>query len=132
MKMKIKKFNEINEGHFTDNPYIHSRATHAVSDDDIKKVNRSGRKAYIVNRDYELVEMKTKSDVRRSEHKRNHNFPHLVFLSDEKIDSIKGLVKNIGKTEELERQKIKLMFDYVLAFAQKELEGSDEDESEES
>ena len=124
--MKIKRFDQINENKFVDSPYIHGNVVDSITDDDIKKVNRSGRKAYIVNKDYELVEVKSKSDIRKNTYNRNHNFQHVVFLSDNKIDKIQNLINNIGETEELYRKKIKLLFDYVVAFAQKDAEKDEE------
>jgi len=118
--MKIKKFEELNERVITDYAYIHGNNVGIMDDMDFKRVHRSGRKAYIVNHDYDLVEVKTKIDITRS--KRNGNFPHVVFLSDDKIERTQKLIKNTEEVEKLYKKKIKLLFDYVITYAQKDLE----------
>jgi hypothetical protein len=124
----IKKYNEdimdkysVSHNHVTGHSSFPYSKKDILNTDDFKKIHRSGRKVYLVNRKYEIVEVPTISHLKlitREEGvdmKPAVEFQYLLFIPEEKVNKFQDLVTSIGKMKNLYEEKIKLLFDMIRA-----------------
>jgi hypothetical protein len=119
--MKIKKFEELNEGisEFSDRKSFPVKDMYLLTDMDIKRINRDGRKVFYLSSELKFEESNSISHLKYKA-KLNKEFPYLLFTTDEKIEKVTPLTHNIFEINELHKKKINLLFEHIIAYIQKE------------
>ena len=127
--MKIDRFKKVNEevsehdglSNLIRNNTINRRNFSIIDSNDIKKLNRVGRKAYYVDDKGSLVEI-TPSSLYTIKHKKSgiSELVNEIFLiEDSKKDKIEGFCKNIHEVYDLTMKKISTLGEVVRAYANK-------------
>jgi hypothetical protein len=119
--MKIKKFNEntfadaiMTQATFKIDPF--GKIVHQM---DIKKIHRSGRKIYIIDGAFEIVEIKQPFELRHlSGTKINELFPYVLAIREDFLETVKEKVALIKNIKELTDRKMTTLFEMVRAISQ--------------
>ena len=121
---KIKKFNE----HSTINEMVDLEQFFYIGNDfsrltveDFKKVHDSGRKVYYISNQFELIEIPTYSRkvLFNIDRTMNRDLPQILFISDDTVEKIIPVIKNIGDIKELHLKEVSLRLKQVLGIIQK-------------
>jgi|VirMetMinimDraft_7_1064189.scaffolds.fasta_scaffold01096_15 hypothetical protein len=119
--MKINKFNE----NFIDQVLSHAtfkldgRTSSMLTDQDFRSIRRSGRKVYVINNSFEIVEIKLPSDLKyRSASQTNDQFPYALIIREDYLPTIKEKVDMIKQVKELSDKKIATLFEMVRALSE--------------
>lgn len=118
--MKIKKVNENWDDSIMNHNTIHvdNNILNVLTDFDIKKIHRSGRKIYSVTEDFEILEITSLSQVKYNKSNVNTLFPYLLLITEEYMSDMKEKVNLIKKIKELSDNKIHTLFELVRALSE--------------
>ena len=115
----IKKFKQMNEsmGIFSDRKIFPLKQMDLLNAIDFAKIHKDDRKVFYLSVDIYFKEAKSISEVRKANI--NQDFPYLLFTTDEKINKVDGLIKNIFELKKAHETKIELLYKQLAAYIQK-------------
>jgi len=116
----LKKFNEEYEIHVKDRNFYHISDLSLLKLDDYDIVLGYGLKMYVINYEYDIVEI-TKKNFKAALYGRWNKdkkpiryFPYLMFLKFEHIKALKGIVRNLGELKKAQDEEIETRFKSII------------------
>ena len=125
--MKIKRFNESFVDRTLDYCYI-DLYNNPLTESDVIKLHRRGKKIYTINNSYKINEVK---DIKKVKFMTNTNkyFPYLLVINESELPIVEKYCSHIKEMEELYNKKLNLLFKHMIGVIQeKNNENNDTEE----
>jgi hypothetical protein len=117
----IKRFNQINENfqEFYEYRIFPFKAIGDLNEQDFMKVRRDGRKVFYVSPLGEILEAKSLYDLKYKT-KKDPDSKYLLFTTDELVDKIRPIIKNIKEIKDNHKKKIELLYQQAFFYIQED------------